>query len=507
MTTGWGFIVAVGLGLSFPGAAGAAEIGSLVAVSNNVGGANGAPDGTGTAITIDIDTGDGEFYADHVRPGFSMAYDTSSRTLYGVQGLGGGKQQLVTLNKATLEVESVIGVVSDGTSYYRVAAAAFTGSGQLYGIGAVKQRVGGVNVPVGVLVEIDPTDASATVVGSLGVPVYSRGGTVADGTFYLGTNTSNTSRELWVYDVDLSTGAATLIGDTGVLGDAIGMATGPDGELLAVMDSTSTSESSLYEIDASTGAASLIGASGFHYLSGFSYFDREIASCGIGASGDLYLENSALVDSWDCDSGSVDDGAELCVNGSVEAKNSAQVDGSVYYGGSISLENSASINGDTAELTADFDPPEVDTSSAAANNDNATIGLTDDGDDPLDGGLDFELSNTDEITLYEGIYYFDSMTVENKSVLHIDGDVVLYIEGDLEWKNSAEINPEGDPSQLTIYVAGTSVKLGNSADAYASIIAPDATIEVENTGDFYGKLVGEEVIVKNNANVHLAECL
>ena len=506
MTKRWGFIVALAIGAAVPDVARAAETAALVAVSNNVGAVNGGSDGTGTAITVDFDSGAGEHFTHHSRPGFSLAYDQTSGTLYGMQGLGGGRQQLVTLNKTTLEIESVVGVVTDGTSFYRVAAAAFTDSGQLYGIGAVKQRVGGVNVPVGVLVEIDPTDASATVVGSLGMAVYSRGGTVADGTFYLGTNTSNTSRELWIYDVDLSTGAASLVGDTGVLGDAIGMATGSDDELLAVMTTTTSSQSSLYEIDASTGAASLIGATGYHYLSGFSYFDRTV-ECGLAAVGDIDISGKGTIDLYDCGSGSTSGDAEICANGSIALSDDAVLDGDLFYSGSVSVDGDATVTGTTEELTADVESSTVDTSAAQKNNDNSSIGEDSEGDEPYDpsSGL-FYLQNDASITLSSGTYYFTDMKVSGKGTLYIDGTVEIYVEGTVDFGDDSSVNPGCDGS-LSLFVAGSEVKLTGDGEVCVEVVAPDAYVELGNGAVVYGVIEGDQIKIQDDAQLHIAECM
>jgi hypothetical protein len=129
---------------------------------------------------------------------------------------------------------------------------------------------------------------------------------------------------------------------------------------------------------------------------------------------------------------------------------------------------------------------------------------------------------TKDTTLTDSAKY-DSINLGNKETITIDGPVSLYIVGDIILKNSAElqvvdavVNPDAylilylggevevknsgninnlsaDAGNLQLYGLDTceSIVLKNSTDFYGTIYAPNADVEVGNAADLYGAIVAD----------------
>ena len=80
-------------------------------------------------------------------------------------------------------------------------------------------------------------------------------------------------------------------------------------------------------------------------------------------------------------------------------------------------------------------------------------------------------------------------------------EVEIYLEGDLEAKNSSAINDGGQPSSLQIFSSGDLV-LKNSGDIYAAFYSPNGDADLRNSGDFYGSIMSNTSIVHNSAGFH-----
>lgn len=128
-----------------------------------------------------------------------------------------------------------------------------------------------------------------------------------------------------------------------------------------------------------------------------------------------------------------------------------------------------------------------------------------------------------------GIY--DSIKIGQGQKLHIvDGDVTIYVKDDMRLHQGAELRIYDNASlpSLNIYLGGElqsdqgslmitdnyidsgtrlkifgtdtceSIVLMNSGDLSAAIYAPYAGLELKNSGDFYGSLVGNSLEMKNS---------
>jgi len=127
---------------------------------------------------------------------------------------------------------------------------------------------------------------------------------------------------------------------------------------------------------------------------------------------------------------------------------------------------------------------------------------------------------------------YDRINLSNSKIITIDGDVTLYITGDVTLKNSAELrivdedtNPD---ASLTLYLGGDvevknsgtinnitedsrklkmyglnecqNIDLKNSCDFYGAIYAPNADVVMMNSADAYGSVVSKSFEQKNSAS-------
>ena len=79
--------------------------------------------------------------------------------------------------------------------------------------------------------------------------------------------------------------------------------------------------------------------------------------------------------------------------------------------------------------------------------------------------------------------------------------MTIYVTGDIELKNSSEVNDGGVPGDLQFYSQGDIV-LKNSGDIYATFYSPDGFGDLRNSGDFYGSIVAQDILVHNSAGFH-----
>jgi hypothetical protein len=127
---------------------------------------------------------------------------------------------------------------------------------------------------------------------------------------------------------------------------------------------------------------------------------------------------------------------------------------------------------------------------------------------------------------------YPSITLQQDAVLNIDGDVTLwvtgnialgthaasdssrieintanpnakltiYLTGSFESKNGAAFNDVGDPNKLTIYgLASNSINIKNSGDFAGTIYAPNATVSIGNSAKVYGSVIANNYTQDNSS--------
>ncbi|MFH2037481.1 MAG: pilus assembly PilX N-terminal domain-containing protein [Candidatus Zixiibacteriota bacterium] len=221
------------------------------------------------------------------------------------------------------------------------------------------------------------------------------------------------------------------------------------------------------------------------------------------------IRNSMSTDSYNSDSGSywttrlTTDG-DVGSNGNIIVKNGAFVGGDVATSltGGLSVNPGATVTETVTDAAPEQDVPDIPQSefdAAAATNNNLT-GIS--GSYTYDPAT-YSLTSSGNIELGDGVYYFSDITLMNSASLTIapGADVTIYVTGDIELKNSAEMNSGGDASDLIIYSQGDFV-LKNSGDIAAIFYSPSGEADLRNSGAYSGSIVAYDIIAHNSFDFH-----
>jgi len=222
--------------------------------------------------------------------------------------------------------------------------------------------------------------------------------------------------------------------------------------------------------------------------------------------------NSSCTDSYNSDSGSY--GATLDYtlatvgsNGTLYLDNIAVVGGDAISAieGGVIIDNKALVRGDTI---SGVDPFPIDDVPAA---EFAEAELINSALDGMSGGYDYDtlthelnVGALQTLVLESGTYYFSDINTEQNAVIELapGAEVVIYMTGDLTIGNSSEVNPGGIPANLQIYSSGSLLSLGQNTELTAAFYGPDATFLLENYTDFYGSVIAEYILFRNNVCFH-----
>ncbi len=221
------------------------------------------------------------------------------------------------------------------------------------------------------------------------------------------------------------------------------------------------------------------------------------------------IRNSMTVDSYNSDSGSyaatrtTTDG-DVGSNGTIDISNGGFVGGNVTtsLAGGNSIHSGATVTGSISDSAPESTLPEIPASEYtwAESVSQAPTGFT--------GSYSYNSStkallSTGNLELADGVYFFSSIILKNSASLTVapGANVTIYITGDIEMKNSSEMNPTGNPSDLMILSQGDFV-LKNSGDIHATFYSPNGDADLRNSGEFYGSIASETIVAHNSATFH-----
>ncbi len=233
----------------------------------------------------------------------------------------------------------------------------------------------------------------------------------------------------------------------------------------------------------------------------------------IFTEGFIDLANSTEVDwyNYDASDANMKVGTNSIADGSVDLANSAVIRGDVVVGvggdtdTAIELGNSAIIEGTTSTLSEEMEllpitvPEAIDSlASSGIINNNTTISSS-------GKYSSIDLGNS-ETVIIDGdviLYIIGDITLGNSAELQIEPDasLTLYLGGDFEGKNSSSVNNETeDPGSLQIYGLDSceELRFKNSSDFYGTIYAPNADVIMNNSANVYGAVVAETFDMRNS---------
>ncbi|MEI6437772.1 MAG: hypothetical protein WCO69_03365 [Candidatus Omnitrophota bacterium] len=256
-----------------------------------------------------------------------------------------------------------------------------------------------------------------------------------------------------------------------------------------------------------------------------------IFAFGMFAQGKVTVSNNALVDAFNSSTGiyggtNIDHshgsvGSNGTSAGIVEVDNNANVWGDVSTGPGGSVTNSGNIHGQITNANSVALPAVVVPATLT--------GLA------SQGALTLGQKGTR--TLTAGDYKYSNISLGNKAVLTISGNVRLYLTGDasknaLVSGNASETTISvASGGSLTIYTDGVvnlnnnnvintlsqkpkdfliystytganGVAVSNNATSYMAIYAPQTDVSASNNAGLYGAVVGKTASLNNNGDIH-----
>ncbi|MFC1475099.1 PilX N-terminal domain-containing pilus assembly protein [Candidatus Zixiibacteriota bacterium] len=222
------------------------------------------------------------------------------------------------------------------------------------------------------------------------------------------------------------------------------------------------------------------------------------------------IRNSMYTDSYNSDSGTyigtaLNEDGSIGSNGDVLVKNGAIVGGDAVTSldGGLVINPGSTVLGDTTSTAPAHDlelvpQSEYDWAEATSI---ASTGIT--GDYTYNPGTKAFTADNGNVVLSGGIYYFSSIILDQDAAITIPAgeEVTIYVTGDMEIKNSGDINAGGTASDLVFYSQGDLV-LKNSGTLTGVFYCPEGSADLRNSSDFYGSIIASDIVAHNSAGFH-----
>jgi hypothetical protein len=234
----------------------------------------------------------------------------------------------------------------------------------------------------------------------------------------------------------------------------------------------------------------------------------EIAFRGIAVDGPISLENSASIE---VGSGDVSVSTNATADGSVSLSGNFDIDADVYSGpGSdpskaIKDSGPGDISGSQGALHTAVQIPTPTPPAWGASSGNATFNNT-------NKAVASDM-NVDDLSIEQSRLRFQGrrtvlvngdLSISQQSDIEVEADssVVFYVMGGMTVGNNTDINvTTGDPSLCKFVVLGSApITLDNHVEVYANFIAPSANMDVGNNVDVYGAMFGESFSMSNSGH-------
>lgn len=190
----------------------------------------------------------------------------------------------------------------------------------------------------------------------------------------------------------------------------------------------------------------------------------------------------------------------------VKLKDSALVDGDAVCTGDIQVVGDAVLTGDASEGAPSLNLPVLKAliQNMEDNNDNAEIGLTSLGTNPLAGDK-FSMEGAEQITLHTGDYYFSELEMKGDAVLRVKGTVTIYLDGPMDIRGNAQFNPGGECFLFVMSAAeqGKPMRVREHGKAWGAFYGMATRFEVQGDAEAFGAVAAERVLVKGKGKLHV----
>ena len=260
-------------------------------------------------------------------------------------------------------------------------------------------------------------------------------------------------------------------------------------------------------------------------ITSVAFNDRGLCGPFIGISS-ADIGGNMHTDSYDSDDGSYDAGTaahrgSVCSDGDVHVHGDAEIYGDARAGatGEVTVDGDPVITGNIGNRVKPLDLPSVDASpyTVSPYNDNnllpKVLRLNDQGNGnhwvlPVDNQGDFRLNAGDVYYMPAGTYYFRDMLLNGGAVLHITGEVKIYVTRDLTFNGGSYVyNDTFKAENLTIMMTGGIASITYGNPFYGVLYAPDSNVTISGDADIYGAIVANNLTVTGNALGHYDESL
>jgi hypothetical protein len=213
-------------------------------------------------------------------------------------------------------------------------------------------------------------------------------------------------------------------------------------------------------------------------------------------------------------------GTQSASSNAIDIKNNTDINADIFIGPGgnpdtvIKSKDLLDIDGEIFVMPKDFylppiAPPDYTASKGSISGNNITLNTSDSGK-----YTDISISNNGTLTIDGNLtlYVTGDIDLKNNTEVKIENDATLelYFDGDISANNSSGINNESRiPANVKIYGTGTdqNIDIKNSADLYAVIYAPHADMTVNNSGQAYGSFITGTFELKNSGQVYYDEAL
>ena len=263
--------------------------------------------------------------------------------------------------------------------------------------------------------------------------------------------------------------------------------------------------------------APLIGKSDTNVsASAIAMFDNNLCGPLVGIEW-VSVPGEPITDSYRSSDGSYSsqtprDNGNLCSDGPITVDGNPIVNGDANpgRGQQTTLTGSAVVTGNMTPRLRPLNLPGVDTSEISITNDNSTLPQIQKGKnlhDILDGSRNFKLDGGKTYTIPPGDYYFNDLTLTGSSTLHTTPGVNIYLTGKLDTSGGDLINSSQVPSNLRIFMTGSTARIAGSSDNHMVVYAPNTSVEVTGGGAFHGAVIGKTLTLTGGGGIHYDEDL
>ena len=197
--------------------------------------------------------------------------------------------------------------------------------------------------------------------------------------------------------------------------------------------------------------------------------------------------------------------ARLSANTLMTISGAADIEADLFTSGELVINGNPNIDGDIEESQHELqvaDDPWVD--FVKTYNHNWRIPCVARGNQCrryLDTA-DLTLNSQETLTLWTGVYYFDSIKISGNAALQTIGNVWIYVDGTATFNGGATWSENYDTLTL---VSGSdeTITINGAAEAAMHVFAPHATVKLAGTSGFAGSITAYDIVLSGTTDLWL----